>query len=197
MEKQFAEKISKETGIDYLKIYILLYEFLRFLWGRAEAGAKEVFPFLFVVRAKRVLYYYKTHLRCLTHNEDRTELYSFIIDTAFNRAGYLRYTAVNTKHNKRFYRRLVPIDYDPNAYWRTDIVMKESKEMEECYKKFKRALYEKTLFSTELDKQMYDYCKAIFKLYIEIPKIAEMLGYYKKTKLEFKLNIIRKYDKAV
>ena len=196
MEKQFAEKISKETGIDYLKIYILLYEYIRFIWGRAEAGAKETFAGMFTVRANRAEHYYKRDLENIRKGEF-TEIYKMIIDKAFYRACYVRRTGYDEKFKVWQYRALLPIDYNPETYWRNNNIHKDSKEMAETYKKFNTALYQLTVISTDFEKQMYEYCKEIFKLYLELPKVKSCIEYCNLPKPKFKLKFMIKNDKTI
>ena len=192
MEKEFAEKISKILGFDYFKVYILLYEYVKFIWGRAEAGAKETFAGMFTLRANRVEYYYKRDLANIRKGEF-TEIYQMIIDKSFYRACYVRNTGYDKKFKVWQYRPLMPIDYNPAAYWRNEGIMEDSKEMAETYKKFNTALYTPVEISTKFEKQMYDYCKEIFKLYLELPKIKDCIEYSNIKTPVFKLNfIIRK-----
>lgn len=195
MEKVFAEKISQHTGIEYFKIYILLYEYIRYLWGRALAGVSDNFQLLFAIRPYNEEGY--THaLRSLIKNKQYDDLILLVIDTAFARACYLKETKqLEGKKTRYFYKRLQPLDYDKNVYWRIDKVQEEAKELNYIYRKFKLGVYKTIHLNTKLEVEFYEYCKHIYEQMLN-ERLMRVTCYTAKRPV-FKLKVVIKYDKAI
>ena len=173
MEAELAEKISKDIKINYLKIYILIYEYFRFIKGRAMAGAYVNFLYFFIIVPINELRLSK--IICKYVRDDAyNKVNNHVIEVALHRAAYLR---KNKTYNTtgRNYKRTYPLDYNPEAFWRTPTAMETSKHLADMYKKFKDSIYVVVTLNTQDEVEMYEYIGHVYKTLFELPSIKSRL----------------------
>lgn len=188
--KRLAKKISQKLGYEYLKVFIFLYEVNKYY-------ITLVLSLFRVINRSLFLYTYPAEYSILynmdeglKNRKDLSVIYELAIHTAFAKAAIVRRNNSVPKGDGRSPRAggVVshrPFNYDPEAYWRNDIVQEHTRIAEFCKEYLLQALT--TNMPRPLEKTylyyMEDYTQHIYKqmceLYTTVNTEYKKAGYMK------------------